>query len=372
MLKVPFLVLKKINARYRQSLVNVCSDVVDSGYYIRGTEVSNFEFEFSSYCGTSYCVGTANGLDALYLILKAWLAQGKIKPNDEVIVPANTYIASILAISANNLKPVLVEPDQVSFNLCPESIKKSITPRTKVILAVHLYGRLAPMPDILDLACKNGILVLEDAAQAHGASIEGRKAGNWGDAAAFSFYPGKNLGALGDGGAVTSNDYELIDTIRTLGNYGSQQKYQNLLKGVNSRLDEMQAAILRIKLKHLDSENIRRQEIAERYSREITNLNVLLPFFESDFSRERHVFHLYVIRSPHRDQLQTHLLENGIETIIHYPIPPHRQKAYDELKHLNLPVTDRIHNEVLSLPLNQSLTDDQVDLVIDSCNNFTT
>lgn len=268
---ISFLDLKSVNSEMSGELLAACKRVIDSGWYIAGNELQDFESAFAEYCGTKYCVGVANGLDALILTLRAWKELGKLKEGDEVLVPANTYIASILAITENRLVPVLVEPNPQTFNLCPEHILKSITPKTKAIIAVHLYGQLADMPAILTIAQEHDLLLLEDSAQAHGASIQGRKAGNWGNASGFSFYPGKNLGALGDGGAITSNDAELVDTLRALRNYGSHERYKNLYQGVNSRLDEIQAAMLGVKLRYLDQHTQRRKAIANTYLKNIKN-----------------------------------------------------------------------------------------------------
>jgi dTDP-4-amino-4,6-dideoxygalactose transaminase len=354
---IPFLDLKSLNAQYREELIAAATDVIDSGWYIQGEEVSNFEREFAAYCGAQHCIGVANGLDALTLTLRAWKELGKLKDGDEVIVPANTYIASILAITENRLKPVLVEPDEATYNLCPAKIAEAITSNTKAIMAVHLYGRLAPMPEIMVLADKHNLLVLEDSAQAHGAEIDGKKAGNWGHASGFSFYPGKNLGALGDAGAVTTNDEEVAQTIRALGNYGSHKKYENLYQGVNSRLDEMQAAMLRVKLRHLDDEIDHRRAIAATYMKGITNKGVILPL-PGDISAQTlrsHVWHLFVIRTDHRADLQQKLTNQGIHTLIHYPVPPHKQQAYAQWRGLEFPVTETIHNEILSLPIGPML-----------------
>jgi len=369
---ISFLNLREINGAYQKELIEACTRVINSGWYIGGNELSRFEDEFSNYCGSEHCVGVANGLDALTLTLRAWKELGKIKEGDEVIVPANTYIASILAITENRLKPVLVEPDQESYNLCPIKTAEAITPNTKAIVAVHLYGQLAPMPEIMGLAEQHNLLVLEDAAQAHGASIAGRKAGNWGHAAGFSFYPGKNLGALGDAGAVTTNDAELAKTIRALGNYGSHKKYENLYQGVNSRLDEMQAAMLRVKLKHLDAETLRRQEIAQAYAQGINHPALVQPIAPSATLAilAPHVFHLYVIRSTARAALQAHLAAAGVQTLIHYPIPPHQQQAYARWQTQNLPLTEMIHQQVLSLPISPAMSKDDVLQVIAACNTF--
>ena len=369
---IPFLDLTALNAQYRDELVEAATRVIDSGWYIKGKEVSAFEEEFATYCGTSHCIGVANGLDALTLTLRGWKEMGRLKAGDEVIVPANTYIASILAITENELIPVLVEPDELTYNLCPVKAAAAITDKTKAIMAVHLYGRLAPMPEIMALADYNNLLVLEDAAQAHGAMLEGKKAGNWGHAAGFSFYPGKNLGALGDAGAVTTNDPGLAEVVRALGNYGGHRKYENLYQGVNSRLDEMQAAMLRVKLRHLDSEVCYRRSIAERYIKGLSNDSVVLPLEKSACPSllNEHVWHLFVVRTKSRDSLQKHLLDSGIQTLIHYPIPPHKQDAYSGWRHLHLPVTEAIHNEVLSLPMGPTLPMEDVNKVIDAVNAY--
>jgi len=369
---IPFLDLKAINIQYRDDLIAACTRVVDSGWYITGNELAQFEREFASYCGTKYAIGVANGLDALILTLRAWKELGKLKDGDEVIVPSNTYIASILAITENSLKPVLVEPDPISFNLCPVKITAAITPNTKAILAVHLYGQLAPMPEIIALAEQHNLLVLEDAAQAHGASIADRKAGNWGHAAGFSFYPGKNLGALGDAGAVTTNDGELATAIRALGNYGSHKKYENLYQGVNSRLDEIQAAMLGVKLKYLDADTVRRREIAIAYAQGIKNPALRQPISAAStmVSLDSHVFHLYVVRTKQRQKLQEHLSTAGIQTLIHYPTPPHQQRAYQEWNEQSYPLTELIHREVLSLPISPVMSDKDISLVIQACNAF--
>ncbi|WP_417763966.1 DegT/DnrJ/EryC1/StrS family aminotransferase [Shewanella sp.] len=369
---IPFLNLKSINNQYRQELLEAANRVIDSGWYIQGSELNAFDEEFASYCGTEHCIGVANGLDALTLTLRAWKELGKLKEGDEVIVPANTYIASILAITENRLKPILVEPDEKSYNLCPIKTPAAITDKTRAIVAVHLYGQLTPMPAIMALAKAHNLLVLEDSAQAHGAEISGKKAGNWGDASGFSFYPGKNLGALGDAGAVTTNDDELAHTIRALGNYGSHKKYENRYQGVNSRLDEIQAAFLRVKLKHLDADTSRRQHIALAYSAGIKHPALGQPIGrESTLSSlHSHAFHLYVVRTPQREALQQHLQEAGIQTLIHYPIPPHQQQAYRQWNRQHYPLTEAIHKEVLSLPISPVMNDEQVEAVIKACNAF--
>ncbi|MBU3616742.1 DegT/DnrJ/EryC1/StrS family aminotransferase [Polynucleobacter sp. JS-Polo-80-F4] len=341
--------------------------VVDSGWYINGNHVTTFENEFSTYCGSKYCVGVANGLDALTLTLRAWKVMGKLEDGDEVIVPANTYIASILAITENNLTPIFIEPSELTLNLDIEKIEGLISPRTKAILPVHLYGRLVEMPLLLDIAKKHHLLVLEDSAQAHGAILNHQRAGSWGDASGFSFYPGKNLGALGDGGAITTDDLELFSTLKALRNYGSEERYRNIILGVNSRLDEIQASMLSVKLKYLDSDTQRRQEIATSYLAGIKNKNILLPLTPIN---GQHVWHLFVVRTKYRDELQKYLLGRGVETLIHYPIPPHKQLAYTKYSNLELNLTDKIHAEVLSIPIGPTMSDEQVAYVIEACNDF--
>lgn len=369
---IPFLDLKAINKQHRQDLIDAATRVIDSGWYVLGQEVNAFEQEFANYCGTQHCVGVANGLDALMLTLRAWKELGKLKEGDEVIVPANTYIASVLAITENRLKPVLVEPDEQSYNLCPQKVGQAITPKTKAIVAVHLYGQLAPMKAIMDLADKHDLLVLEDSAQAHGATFDGRRAGNWGHASGFSFYPGKNLGALGDAGAMTTNDAELAQTVRALGNYGSHKKYENLYQGLNSRLDELQAALLRVKLRHLDADTLARRKIAMAYAKGITNPQLTLPISRSsnEASLQNHVFHLFVVRAKNRAAFQSHLKAAGIDTLIHYPIPPHQQQAYRDYRHLPLPLTETIHQEVVSLPIGPAMDVVQVADVVAAVNAF--
>ncbi|BCM76344.1 aminotransferase [Aeromonas caviae] len=364
---IPFLDLKSINTQYAEELKNACSKVIDSGWYIMGYELTAFEQEFAAYCGTKYAIGVANGLDALTLVLRAWKSLGRLKAGDEVIVQANTYIASILAITENDLVPVLVEPDPATFNLASATVAAAITPNTKAILPVHLYGQLSPMPDLLAIAREHNLLVLEDCAQAHGAEIQGKRAGNWGDAAGFSFYPGKNLGALGDGGAITTNHDELAQTIKALRNYGSHKKYENLYQGVNSRLDEIQAAMLRVKLPYLEAETIRRQQIAQGYRSGITNPLVNLPNAIDELA---HVWHLFVVRCEKREALQAYLAEHGIQTLIHYPVAPHKQQAYSEWNSISLPVTEEIHQQVLSLPLDPTMSEAAVAKVIEAVNGF--
>lgn len=369
---LPFLDLKKINEQYNDELKAACARVIDSGWYITGKELESFETNFAQYCGTKFAIGVANGLDALTLVLRAWKEQGKLQTGDEVIIQANTYIASILAITENNLVPILVEPDSTTYNLSIENIKSAITDKTKVILPVHLYGQINPMKEIMAIAKENNLLVLEDCAQSHGASIDGIKAGNWGDAAGFSFYPGKNLGALGDAGAITTNDDELASVVTALRNYGSHQKYLNLYQGVNSRLDEIQAAMLNIKLKYLEKETQIRQGIALTYLENIKNPLIQLPFTAEEYKKNKqvHVWHLFVIATEHRELLQKHLNNCGIQTLIHYPTAPHKQQAYKKYNHINLPVTEKIHNEVLSIPISPIMNKDEINKIINSLNGW--
>lgn len=369
---IPFLDLKAINAQYRKDLIIAATRVIDSGWYIQGDEVNAFESEFANYCGTQHCIGVANGLDALSLIFRAYKELGKLDEGDEVIVPANTFIASILAITENRLTPILIEPDEQTYNLNPKLIEQKITKKTKAILAVHLYGKMAAMNAITNIAKKHDLLVIEDSAQAHGAELEGRKAGNWGHASGFSFYPGKNLGALGDAGAVTTNDYDLASIIRTLGNYGSNEKYINDYKGINSRLDELQAALLRVKLKNIESEINERRKIADRYIKNISNPNVLLPYGDEFNALERKdcVWHLFTIRTSDRDCLKNKLLKNGIASAIHYPISPHKQKAYMLSLAGDYPITESIQDQIISMPISSVMTNQQVDSVIDVLNDF--
>ena len=364
---ISFLNLKKINDSFGDELKAACLRVIDSGWYICGKELVKFEDEFASYCGAKYCIGVANGLDALTLTLRAWKELGYLKSGDEVIVPSNTYIASILAISQTGLVPVLVEPNVSTFNIEADQIELAITAKTKAILVVHLYGRIAQMSSIMEVAKRYSLKVLEDSAQSHGAHIDGKRAGNWGDASGFSFYPGKNLGALGDGGAITTNDAILAQTLKALRNYGSHVKYENIYQGVNSRLDELQAAVLSVKLKTLDLTNQTRNRIASAYLAGIKNELLCLP--ESG-KEGQHVWHLFVIRCVYRSELIAHLKNLGIETLIHYPVPPHKQHAYAELNHLSLPIAEKLHNEVLSIPLDWTLNDEDVSAIIAACNSF--
>lgn len=360
--------LKEINRRYEPSLTDAIARAVQSGWYIRGKECEAFEQAFAAYCGCRHCIGTGNGLDALTIILRAYCEMGIMQPGDEVIVPANTYIATILSIIEAGLKPVLCEPCANSCNIDTTLIESLVTERTRAIMPVHLYGLVADMDKINKIAARHSLKVIEDSAQAHGAIYNGKRTGNLGDAAAFSFYPGKNLGALGDGGAITTNDTQLSDAARAIANYGSHKKYVNIYRGVNSRLDEIQAAALQVKLQHLDADNARRREIALRYINNIDNPHVTLPLADNGGN---HVYHVFAVKSPLRDKLQQHLLKEGIETLIHYPIPPHKQEAMSEYSHLELPITERIHAQELSLPCHQAMSDNEMEMIIDAVNRFT-
>ena len=364
---VPFLELKRGNARWEAEIESALRSVVASGWYLRGEACERFEGEFAKYCRAQHCIGVGNGLDALTLVLHAWKELGVLREGDEVIVPANTYIASILSIVDSGLTPVLVEPDERTFNLDPEQVQAALTNRTRAVLCVHLYGQCADIQPIADFARQHGLKVLEDAAQAHGATYRGGRVGSLGDAAGFSFYPGKNLGALGDGGAVTTDDPELAACVRALGNYGSHVKYENIYRGRNSRLDEIQAAILSVKLPYLDRDNVRRSEIARRYLAEISNPAVQLPFVAQYGT---HVWHLFVIRVSDRHSFQTFMQERGIETGVHYPIPPHKQRAFASWNCLSFPITELMHREVVSLPISPVHIDEEVTVVIDAVNAF--
>jgi len=358
---IKFLDLKAITKKYESEINESVQRVIASGSYLLGEEVKKFENEFAEYCGTKYCIGVANGLDALRLILKAYIETGVMQEGDEVIVPAHTYIASILAITDNRLKPVFVEPNINTFNIDTNLIEQSITKNTKAIMIVHLYGKNAYEENIKSLCTKYNLKLIEDNAQAQGAKFYDQRTGSLGDAAATSFYPGKNLGALGDAGAITTNDPQIASIVRALGNYGSVKKYENIYKGLNSRLDEIQASVLRIKLKYLDVDNNKRKEIAKYYSENIKSNKVILPIYYADDS---HVWHLYVIRATQREKLQQYLLENGIQTLIHYPIPPHKQTAYKEYNSLSFPITEELHNQVLSLPISPVLTTEEIKKVV--------
>lgn len=362
---IPFLNLSVINERFRTEMREGIERVLDRGWYVLGEEVQRFEEEFAAYCGVKHCIGVGNGLDALSLILRAL----RFQEGDEVLVPANTYIATILAISANGLKPVLVEPHIGSYNIDPDQIRDKITSRTKAIIVVHLYGQVVNMSEIDRIAKQYNLVVIEDAAQAHGAMYDGKKVGSLGRAAAFSFFPGKNLGAIGDGGAITTNDDELAYKLRAYRNYGSHIKYVHDVKGVNSRLDEIQAAILRVKLKYLDRDNEKRREIADYYIKHIRHDAFVLPCVENG-DRLSHVWHLFVLRTKHRERLQRYLSENGIGTLIHYPIPPHQQRAYEEWKTLSFPISEQLHREVLSIPLHPALAADDLEYIVEILNKY--
>ncbi|MFC5410168.1 DegT/DnrJ/EryC1/StrS family aminotransferase [Larkinella bovis] len=358
---IPHLNLQAVNEPYLAALQEAASRVLASGWYVLGREVEAFENRFAAYCGTKHAIGVGNGLDAIHLIFKAF----DFPEGSEIIIPANTYIATILPITALNLVPVWVEPDPQTYNLSARNIEPLITEKTRAIVAVHLYGRCCDMAPIQALARQYGLKIIEDAAQAHGATYQNRKAGNLSDAAAFSFYPTKNLGAIGDAGAVVTNDDALAQQIRLLRNYGSDQKYIHQLPGLNSRLDELQAAFLSAKLPSLDADNRRRQTIAARYLTEIQHPGLMLPPKDAIFED---VWHLFVVRHPQRDAFMTYLHQKHIGTAVHYPLAPHQQDAYTEYNHLNLPLTEQLHREVLSLPLNTTLRDADVDTIVKTIN----
>lgn len=362
---IKFLDLQQVTAKYSDEIHEAVSRVIDSGWYLQGEMNATFEKHYSEYIGTKYTVGVANGLDALIWILRGYIELGVMKPGDEVIVPANTYIATILAITENGLKPVLVEPDINTYEIDESLIEEAITPKTKAMMIVHLYGNCAYTEKIGKLCAKYNLKLLEDNAQAHGCLYNGRRTGSLGDAAAHSFYPGKNLGALGDAGAVTTNDKDLAETIRALANYGSSKKYVFKYIGRNSRLDEIQAAVLDIKLKHLDEDNALRKKVAKYYIENIKHPDIILPKVEN---WDRHVFHIFPIRCNRRDELQNYLSANGIQTIIHYPIPPHKQECYKEWNDLSFPITEQIHNEELSLPMSPVMTKNELSKMTDVIN----
>ena len=364
---IKFLDLQKINAQYEQDLKDAACRVIDSGWYLMGKELGIFEQSYAAFCGTKYALGVANGLDALRLIFKAYLELGVMKKGDEVIVPANTYIASVLAISDNDLVPVFVEPNERTYNLDSSLIERSITPKTKAILTVHLYGQISIDVEMLKLCKKYNLKLIEDGAQSHGAIYNDKISGGIGDAAGHSFYPGKNLGALGDAGAVTTNDKELSKAIIALRNYGSHKKYENIYQGLNSRLDEIQAAFLNVKLNYIQTDIDKRRKIANYYLKNIKNENIKLPFICYETA---HVWHLFVIRTKERDKLQNYLLKKGVQTVIHYPIPAYKQVAYLEFKNLILPLTLKIHNEVLSLPVDPNLKLEDLNFIVKIINEF--
>lgn len=360
---IKFLDLKKINNRYREEIASRIKDILDKGWYLQGEENENFTKNFANFCGTKFALGVANGLDALNLIIKAY----GFGNGDEIIVPANTYIATILAISENGCIPILVEPDIKTYNINPDSIEEKITSKTKAIMVVHLYGQAVQMEKIWKIAKKYNLKIIEDSAQAHGAIYQENRTGNLGDASGFSFYPGKNLGCIGDGGAVTTNDEELFNKIKAIANYGSDRKYHHIYKGVNSRLDEIQAAILDVKLKHLDSDNNKRREISKYYRENIKNSKLILP---ETYDEKSHVWHIFAVRTKNRDEFQKYLTEKGIQTIIHYPTPPHKQGAYKEWNNLSFPITEEIHNTILSLPISPVMTDSEIEKVVEVVNEY--
>lgn len=401
---IKFLDLEKINNRFRDEIDRRIAKILDKGWYLQGEENDIFTQNFAKYCGTKYCVGVANGLDALNLIIKAY----GFGVGDEIIVPANTYIATILAISENGCTPVLVEPSISTYNINPDLIEEKITSKTKAIMVVHLYGQVVQMEKIWELAKKYNLKVIEDSAQAHGAIYtpsgltphpnpllkerEQFRVGNLGDASAFSFYPGKNLGCMGDGGCVTTNDEELYKKVKYIANYGSDRKYHNIYKGVNSRLDEIQAAVLDVKLKYLDKDNERRREIATYYRENVKNPKIILPEIrevhaEDDLDTQNklvvpqlssdslstcvaHVWHVFAVRTENRDEFQKYLTDNEIQTIIHYPTPPHKQEAYKEWNNLSFPITEEIHNTIISLPISPVMTDDEIKKVVEVVNEY--
>ncbi len=373
-INIPFYDLKSINTMYFDSFIKSVERVIDSGIHMIGNETKSFESNFSKYCKTKFCIGVGNGLDALILTLRAYIELGVIDKGDEVIVPANTYIATIIAISESGLKPVLVEPDILTYNIDPLRIEEAITTKTKAIMVVHLYGQTSDMEHICDIADKYNLKIIEDAAQAHGAKYRGMMAGSLGDAGCFSFFPGKNLGALGDAGAVTTNDEDLAKMVRSLRNYGeniyeglASRKYENSYKGRNSRMDEIQAAFLVEKLKHLESDTNSRRECAKFYLNNINNKKITLPHTLNSCSP---AWHLFVIRVKERDELKQYMEDRGVRTLIHYPIPPHKQKAFSEWNHLEYPITEKIHNEVLSIPLYPLLSQESRIIVVDLLNKY--
>ena len=364
---IPYLDLKKINLPYEAIFLEKTRQLLDSGRYILGNEVKNFEENFADYCGTKHAIGVGNGLEALILIFRAYIELGKLQKGDEIIVPANTYIATVLALMTAGLNPKLVDTNLDSYNLDIEVVKKALDKNTKGILMVHLYGQITDGVAIRQLADENGLLLVEDAAQAHGAKEGNKRAGSIGHAAGFSFYPGKNLGCLGDGGAVTTDHQDLADCIRALRNYGSEKKYYNIYKGINSRLDEIQAALLSEKLKNLNEDNSKRRLVAKRFLDEIDNNAITLPCWDRS---DNHNFHIFAIRTEKRDQFQAYLKEKEIQTLIHYPVAVYHQKCMQEFAHLHLPVTDKIHKEILSLPCNQIMTNQEITYIINTINDY--
>jgi len=368
MKKIPCFDLKRENLKYADKLKEAACRVIDSGWFILGEEKNDFEQRFASYCGVEYCVGTGNGLDSIRLILEGYKLLGKLQEGDEVIIPTNTFIATALAVSAARLEPVFADIDADTFNISPQSVESLITKKTKAVVAVHLYGCVAAIGELNRICKTYDILLIEDAAQAHGAELNGKKAGSLSHAAAFSFYPIKNLGALGDAGAITTNDKELRDCIAKLSNYGEETKYTHIHKGLNSRLDEIQAALLAVKLNYLDEENSLRKDIARNYIDNIKHKAIILPSFPA--AERQHVFHQFVIRSDNRESLQKHLAKNGITTQVHYPTPIHKQAAYQEYNNMNLPVSEEIQSEILSIPIYPSLTQDETTKIVYTINTW--
>lgn len=366
-MKVPFFNFKKSFLYYEKEINKALKKTLLSGWYILGKELDQFEKKFADYCGAKFCIGVGNGLDALKIIIKAYKELGMLKDYDEVIVPANTYIATIISILDCGLKPIFVEPELDYYNIDPVKIEEAITKNTKAIMAVHLYGQLAKMDLIKKIASRHNLITIEDCAQAHGIKKNGFFPGAMSDASAFSFYPSKNLGAFGDAGAIITNNKSVARLSRVIRNYGSEKKNHNKILGVNSRLDEIQASILNVKLKYLEKENIIRKKIASKYINEIKNKKIFLP---KTIENRDHVYHLFVIRTKFRDKLKHHLKNAGIETLIHYPIPPHKQPALYKYNHLKLPITELIHDEILSLPCNPWLSLEDQDLIIKTCNDF--
>tara|TARA_R110000868_G_scaffold8400_1_gene43696 strand:- start:1637 stop:2749 length:1113 start_codon:yes stop_codon:yes gene_type:complete len=364
---IKFLDLQKINNQYEQELKEAAVRVIDSGWYLLGKELELFEQNYAAFCGSKYALGVANGLDALRLIFKAYIELGVMQKGDEIIIPANTYIASVLAVTDNDLVPILVEPDNLTYNLDATKIEAAVSSKTKAVLTVHLYGQNSINDDMLAICKRHNLKLIEDSAQSHGAIWKGKVMGNIGDAAGHSFYPGKNLGALGDAGAITTSDEALYNTVKALGNYGSIKKYENLYQGLNSRLDELQAAFLNVKLKYIDKDISRRRYVANYYLKNIKNPLIMLP---TVLNQEGHVWHLFVIRLCDRNALQKYLTENGVQTLIHYPIPPHKQQAYKTFNNLSYPITEKIHEEVLSLPMSAVLNDMELEKIVKLINLY--
>lgn len=360
---IKFLDLEKINNRFRSEIDDRIKNILDKGWYLQGEENEIFARNFAKFCGTKYCIGVANGLDAINLIIRAY----GFKEGDEIIVPSNTYIATILAISENGCTPVLVEPDINTYNINPDLIEEKITSKTKAIIVVHLYGQAVQMDKVWEIAKKYNLKVIEDSAQAHGAVYKNKKVGNLSDASAFSFYPGKNLGCMGDGGCVTTNDEELFKKVKAIANYGSDRKYHHIYKGVNSRLDEIQAAVLDVKLKYLDEDNKKRREISKYYRENISNPKIILP---KTYDENSHVWHVFAVRTENRDEFQKYLTDNGIQTIIHYPTPPHKQEAYKEWSNLSYPISEEIHRTIISIPISPVMTNDEIEKVVEVVNEY--